>query len=84
VIFTVTWSETAEQQLAAIWIAAADRAAITRASHEIDVTLRVDADTVGRRHIGTVRRFRHYPLAVLFDVSEPDRLATVIAVWSLT
>lgn len=83
-IFTVTWSEWAQQQLAAIWLAATDRTAVARASHDIDQTLREDADTVGRRRSGDVRRFWHPSLAVEFEVSEPDRLVTVIAVWEIS
>jgi hypothetical protein len=83
-IFTVTWSEWAQQQLAAIWLASSNRTAITQASHEIDQTLRVDADTVGRRRSGSIRRFWCFPLAVEFDVSEPDRLVTVVAIWDIS
>jgi hypothetical protein len=82
-IFTVTWSEWAEQQLAAIWLASMDRAVVVRASHEIDQTLRVDADTVGRRRSATVRRYWYVPLAVEFEVSLPDRMVVVTAVWEL-
>jgi hypothetical protein len=83
VIFTVTWSESAQQQLAALWLASANRLAVVRASNEIDQMLRVDADTVGRRRTGNVRRFRLYPLAGEFEVSLPDRLVAVTAIWEL-
>jgi hypothetical protein len=63
-IFTASWSEWAEQQLAAIWIASSDRRAVVRARYEIDQTLTIDADTVGRRHSGNIRRNWHFPLAV--------------------
>ncbi|HJZ92751.1 MAG TPA: type II toxin-antitoxin system RelE/ParE family toxin [Gemmataceae bacterium] len=83
-IFTVTWSEWAQQQLAAVWLASSNRDAVTQASHYIDLTLRVDPDTVGRRHLGNIRRFRHSPLGVLFEVNELDRIVTVLAVWEVT
>jgi hypothetical protein len=83
-IFTVTWSEWAEQQLAAVWIASSDRTAVVRASYEIDQTLTTDADTVGRRQSGNTRRYWHFPLAVEFEVNERDRTVVVVAVWELS
>jgi hypothetical protein len=41
--YTVVWVPSAEQELAALWMAAADRDAVTRAAHEIDQQLRTDA-----------------------------------------
>jgi plasmid stabilization system protein ParE len=56
--FTVNWTEAALQQLAAIWLAAADRNAVTVASEEIDRELRVDPDTLGRATFATVREYK--------------------------
>ena len=81
--FTVTWSEWAQQQLAAIWLASSDRNGVTRSSHEIDQTLAIDADTVGRKHSANARRYKHFPLAVEFEVNVADQLVTVIAVWEI-
>lgn len=82
-IFTVTWSEAAIQMLAHIWDTAANKNAVTVASDEIDRTLRVDPDTVGRRRYGPVREYRRRPLGVTFEVNVPDRIVQVISVWAL-
>jgi hypothetical protein len=70
--------------LADIWNRAApDRNAITVAADEIDRELRVDPDTLSRAAFGTVRQYRRRPLAMEFDVNEPDRIVTVAAVWRI-
>jgi hypothetical protein len=80
-IFTVNWTDAALQQLAAIWLAATDRNAITLASDEIDRELRVDPDTLGRPTFATVREYKHPPLAIEFEVVEPDRIVHVLSCW---
>lgn len=82
-IFTVTWAEAAVQMLADIWNRAADRTAVAVAADEIDRELRVDPDTLGRPSFGNVRIFRRAPLAVEFEVNEPDRIVTVAVVWRI-
>ena len=54
----VEWHPDALEDLAAIWLAATDRSAITVAAHAIDQTLSVDPDTVGRVVFDTVRQAR--------------------------
>jgi hypothetical protein len=83
-IFTVNWTATALQQLAAIWLAAPDRNAITVASEEIDRELRTDPDTLGRPTFATVREYRHPPLAIEFEVVEADRIVHVLSVWTVS
>lgn len=82
--FTVHWTEAAVQMLAAIWMAAPDRNAITVANDEIDAVLREDADTVGRPVFDTVRQFELWPLGVQFEVVKADRLVYVLACWLIT
>jgi hypothetical protein len=79
--FTVHWTEAAVQMLAAIWLAAADRNAITIANDEIDETLREDADTVGRLLFDTVREYERPPVGVQFEVVETDRIVYVLSCW---
>lgn len=79
--FTVHWTEAAIQMLAAIWLAAADRNALTVANDEIDAVLREDADTVGRLLYDTVRQYEHPPLGVQFEVVEADRIVFVLSCW---
>lgn len=50
--YTVVWRETALQQLALIWMAAADRAAVNRSVDEIDAELSQDPDLKGNDYFG--------------------------------
>lgn len=81
--FTVVATDIATDQLTAIWLnAPAERAAISRASHELERQVHFDADQKGwpaptADHPG--RRVLQYdPLRIFFKVSEPDRLVTII------
>jgi hypothetical protein len=79
--YTVVWQPAAEQRLADIWMAAPDRAEVTRAANRIDARLAQDPQLVGEARDGTTRILVESPLAVYFDVNEPDRLVSVWAVW---
>ena len=69
--YTVTWSPFAQDQLADLWLAAADRDALTRAAHEIDRTLRDDPDArVPHGHEGA--RAVVDPVALRADRKAPD------------
>jgi plasmid stabilization system protein ParE len=78
--YTVIWSPFAQDQLADLWLAAADRDALTRAAHDIDRTLRDDPDAKGFP-FGGDRMFVAGPLRVVFVVRPDDRTAEVIEVW---
>jgi hypothetical protein len=82
--YTVLWTPTAEQELAAIWTASADRSAVTAASKEIDRTLSVDPELKGEVSFDTVRTLVVDPLGVDFEVVEADRIVYVLAVWDIT
>ena len=81
--FMVDWRPDALQDLAAIWVAAADQNAVAAATHAIDQTLSVDPDTVGRLVFDTVREYHHPPLGVEFEVIHADMRVWVLAVWEL-
>ena len=81
-IYTVLWTPAAEQELAAIWLGAADRNAITSAAHTIDTLLRVDPETRGESRHDTLRVLLVPPLGVDFDVVAADRTVYVLTVWS--
>ena len=82
-IYTVSWTEAALQMLAAIWLAALDRNAITIASDAIDAELRVDPDTLGTPFFDTVRNYVRPPSGVQFEAIEADRIVHVLSVWLL-
>jgi len=79
--YTVTWLQRMQQRLAAIWLVAPDRQDVTAASNRIDRLLAIDPDTVGTLVYDDVRELIVPPLAIEFEISEPDRLVTVVAVW---
>lgn len=81
--FTVVWRPTAEAQLAELWTDAGDPSAVSAAADQIDAQLASNALQQGESRWGATRILVEPPLAVYFDVSEPDRLATVWAVWRL-
>jgi hypothetical protein len=69
--------------LTTIWLAAANRTAVTTAVHAIDQTLAVEADTVGRVVFDTVREYTYPPLGVEFEVILADARVWVLLVWDL-
>lgn len=79
--YTVLWTPAAEQELAAIWMDAPDRAAVTSAASSIDALLAENADRQGESRHGNLRIIFAPPLGVEFDVLEEDRIVYVLAVW---
>ena len=79
--YTVLWTPTAEQELAAIWMGAPDRDAVTSAASSIDTLLAENADRQGESRYGNLRIMFAPPLVVEFDVLEEDRIVYVLAVW---
>ena len=53
--YTVLWSPDAENDLAAIWLAANDRTAVTAAGNQIDAFLHQDAHLQGESRHGRLR-----------------------------
>jgi hypothetical protein len=54
--YTVTWTPTAEQELAAVWLAASDRDAVTTDSHRLDQDLARDPYDRGFERNASVNR----------------------------
>jgi plasmid stabilization system protein ParE len=79
--YSVAWSVIAQQQLAAIWLVAPDRNAVTRASHAIDLALAASPHAIGTLLFDTVYEFSLPPLAVEFEVIDDDMRVLVLAVW---
>jgi hypothetical protein len=80
--YTVTWDESAQDELARLWVQASDRKAVERASNEIDHALRFRPLGVGSED-GEDRRLTLLPLQVLYNVSPDDCRARVLFVWSI-
>lgn len=81
--FQVIWTEDAESDLADLWLRALDRNTVSRASLEIDRTLKFNADQQGESREGNMRVLFCRPLAVNFVVHRDDATAYVIAVWRI-
>jgi hypothetical protein len=80
--FTVTWHPSAEQELATIWIAAADRQDVTEAAKRIDDVLASEPLLKGEEFYGD-RILVEPPLAVTYSVQAPDRIVRILQVWHL-
>jgi hypothetical protein len=75
--YTVVWLPAAEDDLAILWINAPDRAAVSAAANSIDTQLRRDPYAMSQARSGRKRIMKMPPVAVAFDVSDPDLLVTV-------
>jgi hypothetical protein len=79
--FTVLWSKKAENRLAELWLAAADRGSLTAAANGIDRLLRDDPDQQGESRPNGERILLIAPLGVVFRVGAADRIVTVLRIW---
>ena len=79
--FTVVWKPEAERRLATIWTDAMDRDAITKAASAIDKALKSNPEKLGESRGKGRRIWLEVPLGVIFRVSPPDRMVTVLTVW---
>lgn len=79
--YTVVWLPPALQALAAIWVAATDRNAVTRASNNIDRALGTDPQTVGRCLFDTVWEFSAPPLVVEYEIDDGNMIVSILFVW---
>ena len=78
--YTVVWRETALQQLAQIWLASADRSAVTRAAATVDRELANDPQTKGDEYSGDRTLILSPVMWALFTVRADDRIAEVLPV----
>jgi hypothetical protein len=82
--YTVIWEPPAENNLAAAWIAGPDRAAITRAAHELDQQLASDPYAIGFPQASSVNRTAiDLPLGIDYEIIEDDKKVRVLRVWSV-
>lgn len=79
--YTVVTAPVADQQLADIWLKAADRQAVADAFTRIESSLKYNAHLKGREHPDGWRGLIETPLAVTFRVSEDDRLVRIMSVF---
>jgi hypothetical protein len=78
--FTVVWWQFAKNRLADLWLAAADKAAVTRAADEIDRRSAADPQSCAEIRHEELCRMTIDPLAVQFTIDDHDRL---VIVWTV-
>src|SRR5687767_2105839 len=74
--YTVLWNPGAEQDLAAVWLAATDRKAVDAAATEIGLLLATRAETCGYLRPDTLRTLAVPPLAANVEVLQKSGLFT--------
>jgi hypothetical protein len=79
-MFDVRWTDRADDELAAAWLAAADRGAVSRAADEIEVLLARDPLGHGESRAGNVRLLFEPPLSVLYRVAPLAHVVWVVTV----
>lgn len=79
---TVAWLAAAEQELADIWLAAEDRAAVSQAAALLDRQLANDPSNVGESRPDGRRVHFAAPLGVVFRVHADELRVVVNHVWS--
>ena len=77
---TVVWVESAEQELASIWLALPDRNKVAAATHEIDQALKRDAFGEGIQLCEGLYAIERGPLRALFEVLTDDKIVRVVKV----
>lgn len=78
--YTVTWLPSAEDQLAEVWLASADREAVRSAADSLETALSRLPNNLGEERSPGKRIALVGPLLVLFEVNDDDRRVTVLRV----
>jgi hypothetical protein len=78
--FTVICSNDAQNQLANLWLSAADRAAITAAQYRIEQELAADPRRKSNEISEGLWRIDFPPLKALFEIDDQDRLVRITAI----
>jgi hypothetical protein len=81
--YSVLWTAKAESQLAEAWAAATDRSSVTSAANRLDADLAVDPFAVGESRPDNYRIEVRGVLAIIYRVSELDRIVCVVRVWRI-
>jgi hypothetical protein len=82
--YRVDWPGAVLGELAAVWLAAPDRAAVTAASHQLEQALARDPYALGfPRNAAVNRTAIELPLGIDYEVIEDDKTVRVLAVWSV-
>ncbi len=77
---TVVWVESAEQELASIWLALPDRNKVSQATFQIDHALKRDAIKESVQLCEGIYAIERPPLRVLFEMLSEDKIVRVLKV----
>ncbi len=82
--YEVRWDPTAESELAAVWLAASDRGAVTRAAAWLDGRLANAPLQLGIPRTSSVHRIAYRnPVGLEFEVIEDDKRVIVRGVFAV-
>ena len=81
--YRIDWTPGAEQQLAAVWMAAADRPTVTTAVNRLEARLERNPLQIGHRLDSSVHRVAYAaPLGIEYEVIEDDKRVIVHGVFA--
>lgn len=78
--YTVVWKHEAEDELADFWLMATERQAVADAAYRLERELGNDPLTAGESRDATTRVAFDGPLGVFYEISDADRLVTILKV----
>lgn len=81
--YAVVWRPIAELHLAELWVGKPYRQSITNAANLIDSQRSSAPHKHGHLRTHETRVLIVAPLAVLFEIKEPDRVVAVLDVWDI-
>jgi hypothetical protein len=81
--YTVFWLKSARDELAALWLDASDRNAVTAAAYTVDIQLTQDAASKGRELHEGLRILLVAPLRAIFTVNQDDLTVEIVRVTSV-
>jgi hypothetical protein len=79
--YTVTWIKSALDELAELWNNTLDRQEVAEAANRIDSLLGSNPYGHSESREENLRILFAPPLAILFEISDADRMVTVRALW---
>jgi len=82
--YALEWTARAVNQLAAVWLAAADQLPVTQAAHRLELALTQHPFAIGiARGSSVSRTVTDFPLGIDYEIIEDDKKVRVLRVWSL-
>ncbi len=82
--YTVTWVQSALDELTELWLAVENKQALSAAANAIDAALGLDPSAKGSPESDALRSLTIAPLRVLYAVRELDRVVEVLTVQLVT